>query len=476
MTRASNIAAAGPWSLAVAFVFWAPAGAAPMVNRVSPAAGQVGNIVALEGSGLAGDHLEVTFGRAAALQLLNSGGSDRVLRLLVPNKVDPRDPDTVTVGVKVDGVEAIVPSGGLRFTYSIPQPSPGITDYTTDNPANPKTVSPDLPFVVTLTGANFMLARRVPQRCIARGDGGQESEGVVGPSSDTSVSCSFPGVETVGDYELLIAFSDGSGAGIPAPGFVQERRIFGSPPTIESMSFEANPQQTARCDFARIIEGYVCSLGFPGATAEPGVFIEGTFTHVRFEAKVTDPNSTPTHSDLLLAAASFTSPDSQIETSYVLFDDGSANVFPFAQKSNLPEDCTDDGFGVCTCNPKHYPVQSGDAVANDTVFSRDMAFVDRSSVSLGLLEDCILQQYRDVPVDFVAGTILGFKVEAVDREGNLAAWPSQPAVTIGTASFSCTGDECGCCLLTSSDPAVECRGKPGMPSIDYPSGICLSLL
>jgi len=475
MTFGSKTAAVVLGSLAIAFVCWAPAGAAPMVSRVSPAAGQVGNVVVLEGSGLAGDHLEVTFGRAAALTLVNPGGSDRVLRLLVPNKIDPRDPDTVTVDVRVDGVEAIVPSGGLRFTYSIPQPSPRISDYTTGDPAHPKTVLAGLPFVVTLTGANFMLARRAPQRCIASGDDSQESEGVIGTSSDTGVVCSFPGLGMAGDYELLIAFSDGSGAGIPAPGFVREQRVFGFPPTIESVSFEANPQQAARCDFARVIEGYVCSQGFPGATAEPGVFIEGTFTHVRFEAKVTDPDSTLAQNDVLLAAASFTSPDTQVETSFVLFDDGSANVFSFAQKSSLPEDCTDDGFGVCTCTPKRYPVQSGDDLARDTVLTRDMAFVDRGSVSLGLLEDCILQQYRDVPLDFAAGTVLGFKVEAVDREGNLTAWPIQPGVTLGAGSFSCSGDECGCCLLTSGNPAVECGGKPGMPSVDYPAGICVSL-
>ncbi len=470
----SRIAAVGSWWSAFAFVCWAPAGATPVVDRVSPPIGQVGNVVLLEGSGLGGNHLEVRFGRAAALDLRNPGGSDRLVRLLVPNKVDPKDPDTVTVEVQMDGVEAIVPAGGLHFTYSIPQPSPSITDYATGDPSSPKTVISGLPFVVTLTGSNFMLARRVPQRCIALGGDRQESDVVTGSSSDTSVSCSFPGLRIAGDYELQIAFSDGSGASILAPDFVRDIRLFGLPPTIESVAFEADPQQAVRCDLTKVVEDYVCSLGIPGATAEPGVFIDGTFTHVRFQARVTDPDSTPTRSDVLLTAASFTNPDSQMETSFVLFDDGSANTFSFLQKSNVPEDCTDDGLGVCTCNPKHYVVQSGDALANDAVFTRDMTFLDRSFISSGLLQDCIMQRYRDVPVDFVAGSTLQFRVEAVDREGNLAAWPSQPTVSVGTGSFSCNGDECGCCLLTSTDRAVECKGKPGMSSVDYPSGICLS--
>src|SRR5207244_802358 len=115
-----------------------------------------------------------------------------------------------------------------------------------------------------------------------------------------------------------------------------------------------------------------------------------------------------------------------------------------------------------------YAVHSGDALASDAMFTRDLAFLDRSSLSQGLLEDCILQQYRDVPVYFAAGSTLTFKIEAVDREGNLSVWLPRPAVTIGTSSFSCTGDECGCCLLTSSEPALECKGKRGMPSIDLP--------
>src|SRR3989442_1680219 len=60
--------------LAISVVSGAPAGATPVGDRVSPPAGQVGNIVMLEGSGLAGDNLEVKFGRAPALNLRNPGG------------------------------------------------------------------------------------------------------------------------------------------------------------------------------------------------------------------------------------------------------------------------------------------------------------------------------------------------------------------------------------------------------------------
>src|SRR2546427_12398904 len=112
------------------------------------------------------------------------------------------------------------------------------------------------------------------------------------------------------------------------------------------------------------------------------------------QARVTDPDSTPTQSDVLVAAASFVNPDFPTETSLVLFDDGSSAAFSILQKAGVPEDCTDDGFGVCTCDLKSYAVHSGDALASDAMFTRDLAFLDRSSLSQGLLDDCILQQYR----------------------------------------------------------------------------------
>jgi hypothetical protein len=175
---------------------------------------------------------------------------------------------------------------------------------------------------------------------------------------------------------------------------------------------------------------------------------------------------------VLIVAASFDHPESGIEL--VLFDDGSAFIFPFDQRAELPEDCPDDDFGSCPCNRKIYPVTTGDAGAHDDVYTRDLAFLDRSTIPPGFLQDCIMQRYRDIPIDFVAGSTLEFRVEAVDRQGNWTTWPLRSTATVGTGAFTCTGDECGCCLLTSADRAVDCKGKAGMPSIDFPAGICLS--
>jgi len=207
--------------------------AAPVVQRLSPSAGQLGHIVVVKGNDLAGADLQVSFGGAQAVVLSAPMRSKGIVRLLVPNKVDPREPDTVTVTLTVDGVEAIAPAGPLQFTYRIPQPLPGITDLTTADPSRPRNVFPSEPFVLTLTGSNFLVARRVPQRCIALGGGLPVSGDLVGLASDTSVSFSFPGLPAAGDYEFLVAFSDASGASIIAPNFVEPRAIFSIPPVIE---------------------------------------------------------------------------------------------------------------------------------------------------------------------------------------------------------------------------------------------------
>jgi hypothetical protein len=461
--------------LALVLVWWAPAGATPVVDRLSPAAGQVGQVVVLEGTDLAGAVVEVKFGRAPALEAGNPGGSGKVIQLLVPNKVDPRDPSTVIVTVTIDGVEASASGPPLQFTYSIPQPSPAITDIATGDPSRPRSVSPDRPFVLTLTGSNFLIARRVPQRCLALGGDEKESDALVGPLSDTSVSFSFPGLRAPGDYEFMIAFSDGSQASIEAPGFVEPGSIFGSPPIINSLSVSWNPQEFVECDFTNVVETYVCSQGIEGARADSAIKVGGSFTHVSFQARVTDPDSTPEQSNVLLVSASFVNPDTRTETSLVLFDDGSAAQFPFPQRASLPEDCMIDAFGTCTCSRKFYPLVSKDAVSRDDLFSRDVAFVDRSTPSLALLQDCIMEQKREPSIVLTSGTTVEFGVDAVDRQGNLVTWPMRPTVTSGTGTFSCGGDECGCCILTSPAPALDCHGKPGMPSTDHPEGVCMSV-
>src|SRR5262245_51153350 len=91
----------------------------PIAQRLSDTSAPVGSALVIEGSNLGGDDLVVRFGAAPAVAA-NPGRSRQAIRVEVPDKQDPRDPDTVIVTVFVNGVEAAYPGGPLEFTYEIP--------------------------------------------------------------------------------------------------------------------------------------------------------------------------------------------------------------------------------------------------------------------------------------------------------------------------------------------------------------------
>ncbi|HEU4401016.1 MAG TPA: hypothetical protein VFT43_02810, partial [Candidatus Polarisedimenticolia bacterium] len=137
-----------------------------------------------------------------------------------------------------------------------------------------------------------------------------------------------------------------------------ERRVFGSPPAIESVSVVAT-QDTVSCDFTAAFDcalindpcsfdynadPFQCPVTDPTNPAydfdgpnivhvTPGpLMIGGTYTKVHFEVKATDPESTPGHSDILLVSATYPVPDAKgehPENTIVLLDDGSHQSFPF---------------------------------------------------------------------------------------------------------------------------------------------------
>jgi len=265
-----------------------------------------------------------------------------------------------------------------------------------------------------------------------------------------------------------------------------EKKIFGDPPTIESVNFDVQDQFHFICNFTEIAVRRFCSeTGVTDLQADPlGVVIEGTYTRLFVTARVTDRNTTLNpdgsinRSDLLLVSASFTErdrPKPKPETTLVLFDDGSENTFPQNQKKDgVGEECiVDEATGKCSCSGKIYQLTSNDMTKNDSTFTRGFAFIGQGTNPF--LQDCIMKEEHEAPFPVAPGTVFEFRIDAVDKAGNLATWGDRPTVRSGQDSFLCTGDECGCCLLTSSNPAVECKGKPGMPSVDYPAGICVSL-
>ena len=85
-----------------------------------------------------------------------------------------------------------------------------------------------------------------------------------------------------------------------------------------------------------------------------------------------------------------------------------------------------------------------------------------------------MRQAARLPVAVTSGTAVQVRVTARDKAGHLATWPNSPAGVPAPGSYACSGDACGCCLMTAADPATECRGLAGMTSPDYPAGVCLS--
>jgi len=309
-----------------------------------------------------------------------------------------------------------------------------------------------------------------------------------------------------------------------------ERRIFGSPPSIENVQVIDIPASNAVCDWSESVKHIMtCDFGLDPAyipSPFPTVTVTTTYNEVIFQVQVTDPESTPSQTDVLLVTASYiTSQGGQPqEVSLVVLDDGGANEFDFLQKADFygenctvldPNTCNDfivdtvnqrqgcredltGPMGVpdgepdvsrtdtccCTwCTQKTYKLDTNDAAMGDGLYTRGFAFkllsgggVPAGARAAGLVDDCLVSQKRQAPAEStnLAGAPVAFKIEAIDRSGNIATWPVSPEVTIQPTSLSCAGDACACCLLTTASFST-CRGLPGLmgqPGSGYENGVC----
>src|SRR6185295_2516 len=108
-------------------------------------------------------------------------------------------------------------------------------------------------------------------------------------------------------------------------------------------------------------------------------------------------------------------------------------------------------------------------------FTRKLALVDKLSMPYpgndGYLLDCVARDTGDTPILASRGDVYNFKVEAVDRQGNLATWPVKLPAVVGSSTFSCNGDPCACCVKLQSDFSV-CSQLDGVFTPDFPNGLC----
>jgi len=281
-----------------------------------------------------------------------------------------------------------------------------------------------------------------------------------------------------------------------------ERRIFGDPPTIQSVDpVFLVPDAQAVCDFTPVMFGFFCSFGYsdvevqtgtgwtiiPDAdgkpqivhsdtpTTEPGIFIDGEYTELTFKVQVTDPNSTPGNTNILLVSSSYVTPQSLIEVSLVLFNDGSEANFPIRQASIIPEDCASQ---TCPCEYVNYDIKSGDVDKTDDVYTRKFLIINQTAPNF--LRDCIMKSLNVVGTYAAPHSRFEFKIEAVDRQGNLSVWPNNLIADTGSGRFACEGDSCGCCMLHYQSNLTElesCRGEPGMISpSSFPNGFCIDAI
>jgi len=261
-----------------------------------------------------------------------------------------------------------------------------------------------------------------------------------------------------------------------------ETRVFGDPPVIQSASTVVDPSAVASCDFTNMFLAYSGLREDSAILTGGGVFVESKYTEVVIQATVTDPDDPAppaTGTDVLLVSASYVTDDGSgtpTEETIVMFDDGSQVPFPFSQKDNRLEDCSfDTVHKTCSCQKASYSVTSNDPTAADKVFNRSFAFAPGGNIPDnmdGLYLDCIAKatgQASQINADLGNRTTpLEFRIEAVDKSGNLTEATNRPTATIGQGGLTCSGDPCACCLLLNQvNPAAPvadggCFGLPGL--------------
>lgn len=266
-----------------------------------------------------------------------------------------------------------------------------------------------------------------------------------------------------------------------------ETRIFGEPPVINSVTFSGAQRQTV-CDVTPFAMGFLCSAGITTdlyTFLNPQINFTVGYTDVFIQVSASDPNTTATENDILLVGASYVHGSPPVETTLLVFDDGSTFDFPLTQAGSTEQDCDiDPAAPVCSpCTGASYILKSNDTVANDGLFTRGYAFASvGGNLSGPYAANCIADSLKRPPVSTsdVLNSTIGFKIEAVDRSGNIATWPDQPTVTVGASSFACTGDPCACCLLTQDQPDPACRGGLegviGVPGSGFEAGLCRTIL
>jgi hypothetical protein len=283
-----------------------------------------------------------------------------------------------------------------------------------------------------------------------------------------------------------------------------ETRLFGAPPVIQNATLvQSSSVGTATCDITDAFKGFLCMAGFPINTLNiQPLSVTVHYSEAQISVHATDPDSVPGgQNDILLVSASYQSSNQgsvPVESSLVVLDDGSTNQFNYKQVTfEVLQACQAADPILCgdpsvSCGPAEFKLTSNDTVLNDDTWTRGFALVagtqdtlltSPAGINVGskstIASDCIAKVKGQFPAIAAVpvGSDVKFKIEVVDRAGNLTQWPQPLTTTFGKTTWDCGPDICACCVLLSSDPGTDCHNKPGLVSPPtYPNGLCVDAL
>ncbi|MCZ6694988.1 MAG: hypothetical protein O7A63_00470 [Acidobacteria bacterium] len=255
------------------------------------------------------------------------------------------------------------------------------------------------------------------------------------------------------------------------------REIFGTPPVITSATIAAFDKREVRCDMTDPYR-FIAQRDFPFldqnqvAIDLDDLEVGMDYTEITFSVAVIDDDDDPDiagQDNILAVTATFVPPgqpddgSTKEEQSLVLFDDGSLNEFSFTQIGTVDLVC-DESTGTLTCSRLGgFLLTSNDVNENDGSYERKIATFD---LDLGvvdsvlLVQDCLAKVKNQVILDVDSGESFDFRLDVIDRQGNITTWPDPFPITAQKTTFYCAGDDCLCCLL--EDPIfTNCSGQNG---------------
>ena len=79
-------------------------------------------------------------------------------------------------------------------------------------------------------------------------------------------------------------------------------------------------------------------------------------------------------------------------------------------------------------------------------------------------KDCLALTKGQIVLNVESGESFDFRLDVVDRAGNITTWPTPLPAIAQKSTFTCSGDECLCCLLVNP-VASNCSGLAGFAGL-----------